>query len=501
MDFEYTPPADSAGKKVCTYAEDAAGNSHAELWSTAIAAPNVAPAFTSAETFSVAENQTAVGTVAAADANAGDSVAYAVTGGADAAKFAIVAGTGVLTFAAAPDFEDPQDAASTNPSNAAANNEYVLVVTATGGTGARAMTAAQTIVVTVTNVDEDGSVTFGSTTPRVGEALTASVEDPDGGVTSVTWQWAKSSTKSGTYADISGATSASYTPAADDEDAWLRATAGYTDAEGSGKSAAAVAAAAVADTAAPTVEAASTGYYGEAGATTALTGAQKAGADIYTKVTFSEDIKHVKSDAAAALGRLPALPAHRGPRTRITTSWTAATRWRAGTASRRTLKSHQGRDYTTATRWRPRTSGNLHGEGGDVQRGRGWGDGDTVSAAAERTPRRSTRHHGADGDRRPRPGTTATRALSNALAGPLKSGTDIYTKVTFSEDMKHVKSDAAAARPELFLRIGSRPTRSTTSWTAATRWRAGTAGRRTRRAPTSTSAATRWARRTTARSR
>ena len=35
----HTPPADSAGKK---NAEDAAGNGHAELWSTAIAAENVA---------------------------------------------------------------------------------------------------------------------------------------------------------------------------------------------------------------------------------------------------------------------------------------------------------------------------------------------------------------------------------------------------------------------------------------------------------------------------
>ena len=250
VDFEYTPPADSAGKKVCAYAEDAAGNSHAALWGTAIAAENEAPAFSSEETFSAEENQTAVGTVEAADANAADGVAYAVTGGADQAKFAIVADTGVLSFAAAPDFEDPQDAASTTPSNAAANNEYVLVVTATGGTGARAMTAEQTITVTVTNVDEAGTVTFGSTTPRVGEALTASVEDPDGGVSSVTWQWAKAATKGGTYTDISGATSASYTAAAGDAGAWLRATAGYADAEGSGKSANAVAAAAVAEAAA-----------------------------------------------------------------------------------------------------------------------------------------------------------------------------------------------------------------------------------------------------------
>ena len=35
---------------------------------------------------------------------------------------------------------------------------------------------------------------------------------------------------------------------------------------------------------------------------------------------------------------------------------------------------------------------------------------------------------------------------------------DIYTKVTFSEDMTHVKGDGAAARPELFHRIGSTDT-------------------------------------------
>ena len=49
-------------------------------------------------------------------------------------------------------------------------------------------------------------------------------------------------------------------------------------------------------------------------------------------------------------------------------------------------------------------------------------------------------------------------ALTTALTGPLKAGTAIYTKVTFSEDMKHTKSDAAAARPELFLRIGTTDT-------------------------------------------
>ena len=73
--------------------------------------PNAAPVFTSAATFSVAENTVAVGTVAAMDANVGDEITgYAITGGADRALFAIDAGTGALTFISAPNYEDPQDA-------------------------------------------------------------------------------------------------------------------------------------------------------------------------------------------------------------------------------------------------------------------------------------------------------------------------------------------------------------------------------------------------------
>ena len=50
-------------------------------------------------------------------------------------------------------------------------------------------------------------------------------------------------------------------------------------------------------------------------------------------------------------------------------------------------------------------------------------------------------------------GYFAEAALTTALTGPLKSGVSIYTKVTFSEDMKQVKSDGAAARPALYHRI------------------------------------------------
>ena len=110
--------------------------------------------------------------------------------------------------------------------------------------------ASDTISVTVTvvNVDEMGTVTLSSTAPRVGAAITASVTDPDGVVTGETWQWARSADGSTGWADT-GATSAAYTPVQADEDNYLRATASYTDGEGSGKSAEAVSDNAVSDNA------------------------------------------------------------------------------------------------------------------------------------------------------------------------------------------------------------------------------------------------------------
>ena len=70
---------------------------------------NAAPSFTSSETFDAAENQTTVGTVRAEDDDAGDDITgYAISGGADQALFSIN-DSGVLTFQAAPNFEDAQE--------------------------------------------------------------------------------------------------------------------------------------------------------------------------------------------------------------------------------------------------------------------------------------------------------------------------------------------------------------------------------------------------------
>ena len=121
---------------------------------SAATATDAAPTFTSSATFAVVENTTAVGTVIATDANSGDSVTgYTITGGADSAKFAIT-NAGVLTFIAAPNYDKPDDLVSTTPVNAAENNEYIIVVTATSGSGARELTATQSLTITVTDVNE-----------------------------------------------------------------------------------------------------------------------------------------------------------------------------------------------------------------------------------------------------------------------------------------------------------------------------------------------------------
>ena len=95
---------------------------------------NEAPTFTSDATFEAAENNSFAGQVTAEDVDSGDGITgYEVTGGADRNQFEIT-NTNQLHFKDAPNFEDPADNGR--------NNEYIVEVTATGGTEGRALTAA-----------------------------------------------------------------------------------------------------------------------------------------------------------------------------------------------------------------------------------------------------------------------------------------------------------------------------------------------------------------------
>ena len=104
--------------------------------------------------------------------------------GTDGGDFAIHADA-VVTFATTPSFETPTD------SNG--DNIYRFKVVATDvQSGSSRLTATVDVRVTITNVEEAGTVTIRGT-PSGGEQLTATVADEDGTVSSLTWQWSRGS--------------------------------------------------------------------------------------------------------------------------------------------------------------------------------------------------------------------------------------------------------------------------------------------------------------------
>ena len=111
-----------------------------ELALSADAASNTAPVITTTSPQSVAENTTAVATLAAADAE-NDDLTWSKNGGADAGKFNVT-DTGVLAFATAPDFESPTDNG--------ADNGYLVTLRVSDGTA----TTDLSLTVDVTDVNE-----------------------------------------------------------------------------------------------------------------------------------------------------------------------------------------------------------------------------------------------------------------------------------------------------------------------------------------------------------
>ena len=176
-------------------------------------------------TVSHAENDTAaVATYRAVGPDA--SGALWSLSGPDASAFSIPGGE--LIFTSPPDFENHADANT--------DGTYNVTVMVRSGS----FEDDQDVAVTIVNVDEPGAVTITPTTrPRVGVELTAALSDEDGAPSGDSWQWARSTSATGTWADIPGATSATYTPVDDDANNYLQATATYTDPQGSGKSASA----------------------------------------------------------------------------------------------------------------------------------------------------------------------------------------------------------------------------------------------------------------------
>ena len=152
-------------------------------------------------------------------------------GGDDASDFMLE--NGVLSFKKSPDYEKPMGGpARLTPSP----TPTTVMVKATDETR---RVASKTVMVKVTNVDEAGTVTLSTRRPadRCIEFTANDQMTPTAAVSDAKWQWAKASSKNGTYRDIDKATSEMYTPKDDDSGSYLRATVTYEDAEGEGKSA------------------------------------------------------------------------------------------------------------------------------------------------------------------------------------------------------------------------------------------------------------------------
>ncbi|WP_420626623.1 S8 family serine peptidase [Candidatus Poriferisodalis sp.] len=207
--------------------KDAQGNADAAVdarfdVSVTVTDVDEAPMITSGPTSeSVVEDHAGQVTRFEAEDPEGEDVIWTLVG-TDREDLSIERSTGVVTFAAMPDFEAPVDSGR--------NNTYVVTVQASDGR----LTAAQSLTVTVTNEDEDGTLSFSSPQPQARTTLRATLSDPDGGVSGTTWLWERS-LNGGPWAAVDGATSSSYTPADGDVGYDLRATVSYRDRHGPNK--------------------------------------------------------------------------------------------------------------------------------------------------------------------------------------------------------------------------------------------------------------------------
>ena len=126
-----------------------------------------------------------------------------------------------MTFKASPDYED--------------DASYDFTVRAVVGSH----TIDKPVTVNIQNLEETGTVTLSSVQPQVDTGLTATLEDDDV-PTDTTWQWYRTSSRGSSGSTIAGATSASYTPGADDVGSYLRAVASYDDGFDTGNTAVSV---------------------------------------------------------------------------------------------------------------------------------------------------------------------------------------------------------------------------------------------------------------------
>ena len=191
---------------------------------------------------------TSIGDYQATDVDEGDTddLTWSLEG-EDAAMFNIVEDDGTLTFKESPNYEMPADRNE--------DNVYKVTVVVSDDGAPKLMDERQ-VEISVTDVEEDGTVTLSAVQPKTGINLMASLTDPDNVTstdsdgrieTGVTWQWQQddagtSGTSTAncsvplTWEDVpKDGKAATYTPTAGDVGKCLHPVASYTDRRGSGK--------------------------------------------------------------------------------------------------------------------------------------------------------------------------------------------------------------------------------------------------------------------------
>ena len=215
--YRYTVQASDEGRRIRVSASYTDGHGSGKSASTTSGVvqprPNQAPSTPSGPSpVSVAENTTSVASYTSSDPN-GDGLTWSV----DNSAFSISGGS--LRFRSAPNYES--DA-----------RRYTVGIWTSDGS-----LSSGTKTVEVTNVDEAGTVTLSDTSPQVGDHLTATLSDPDGGIRNVSWYWQALIRSDDSDADQPRTTSYPYTVQASDEGKRIQVRATYTDAQGSSKSA------------------------------------------------------------------------------------------------------------------------------------------------------------------------------------------------------------------------------------------------------------------------
>ena len=160
--------------------------------------------------------------VIAKDKDSNDRITYSLSGD-DAAVFRLDRSSSQITVAGELDFETK-------------DTYFVTMIAIDRGR----LKDEIDITIEVLNVDEPGVVTLSSRESETGRTISATLTDPDSGISEVIWQW-QSSEDGAVWTDIERAVSLSYTPASSDETKLLRATAAYTDGHGPDKMAESVA--------------------------------------------------------------------------------------------------------------------------------------------------------------------------------------------------------------------------------------------------------------------